>query len=885
MKLKNIFAVMLSVSGLVLAEQAKEKRAPEEKVVRAIQVEEPINVDGVLEEKTWQTPGYSAFVQSDPVDGAEPSEKTEVWVAYDDSSLYVAAFLHDSEPSGIRSRLGRRDDMVDSDWFVFAVDPYFDRRTGYQFAVNPAGSIMDMVLSNDVSDDDSWDGVWDWKTQVNDKGWTVEIRIPLHQLRFPKKSEYIWGVNFSRTIKRKNERLFFAWVPKEEIAYVSRFARLEGISGIQPGRHVEFLPYSVGQAEFKPAEAGNPFQTGKSYGAKAGFDFKLGLKSNLTLDATFNPDFGQVEVDPAVINLSAYESYYEEKRPFFIEGANIFNGFGRGGVYLNANINWPNPTFFYSRRIGRAPQGGVTADGYVDYPNSSSILGAFKLTGQLDSWNIGVISALTAREYAQIDALGQRFSEEVEPFSYYGVFRAQKDINKGQQGIGFMATGVTRDLRTANLEGMLGEKAFSLGVDGWAFLDTKRAWVIGGWIGGTRIEGNQESILGLQYSSTHYYQRPDASHVEVNPNATSLSGWGGRLNFAKQQGQFLFSFALGALSPGFNPNDAGFQYSGSDRINIHFLPGYQWTKPGKVFRNALVIVGPFWNFDFGGNKTWEGYLALLEGTLLNYWSVNTMLAYNPTTLSNTLTRGGPLTLTPPGYQVDLGLESDSRKAVVVEGMSSYYRRPRSGYEWTNQVFLRWKPASNVSLSFGPGLSREQTEMQWVIRVKDPLMMETYGTRYVFGRLHSQVLSTVLRLNWTFTPRLSLQVYLQPFIAIGSYDKFKELAEPRTFDYHVFGDGASQIALENGLYTVDPDGEGAATPFSFTNPDFNYKSLRGTLVFRWEYYPGSLIYIVWTQNRADFSHPGDFQLRRDFSDLLLAPGDNIFLVKITYRWSL
>jgi hypothetical protein len=863
-----------------------EKKAFEPKPVVAVRTEESVAIDGVLSEKIWQTHGYDEFLQSDPVDGAPPSEKTKVWVAYDDANIYVAAYLYDSQPDGIKRLLGRRDSQLDSDWFVFSVDPYFDRRSGYEFCVNPAGSVIDQVLSNDVSEDTTWDGVWESKAQVNGDGWIVEMRIPLNQLRFPKKDEYVWGVNFGRHILRKQERDRYAWVPKDQIAYVSRFARLEGIKNIHPGPHVEIMPYSVGQAQFKPAETGNPFQTGRKALGNAGLDFKVGLKSNLTLDATVNPDFGQVEVDPAVINLSAYETYYQEKRPFFIEGASIFNGFGRGGVYMNANLNWPSPTFFYSRRIGRSPEGPISHDGFVDYPDRSTILGAFKLTGKLgNSWNIGFINALTAREYAQVDSLGTRFRDEVEPFSYYGAVRVQKDINKGQQGFGLMATGVSRDLGDEGLKSLLNQRAFSLAFDGWTFLDKKRVWVFGGWFGGTRIEGSREDILRLQYSSMHYFQRPDADHVEVDPLATSLSGLGGRFALAKQQGKYLFLANVGVLSPGFDPNDAGFQYGSSDIINISIIPGIQWTKPGKVFRNALIIGGPFRNYDFGGNKTWEGYLAEFEAELLNYWGGSVMLAYNPETVSNRLTRGGPLAAIPPGYQVNLNLYSDNRKAVVLEGSAMTYQRPTESTEWDAEVGLRWKPRSNFNLSFGPGYSYEDSQLMWVTQVPDPLMTSTFGARYVFGRIQQRVLSSDIRLDWIFTPRLSLQLYLQPFIAVGKYGQFKELARPKAFAYNVFGENGSTISRDGELYTVDPDGAGPAAPFTFGNPDFNVKSLRGTAVLRWEYLPGSLLYFVWTQNRADYAHPGDFQFRRDLGDLLTAPGDNIFLLKVSYRWSL
>ena len=867
---------------------AKNPNPQEQRTVQAIRANGPISIDGLLEEKVWQDEGCSDFVQSDPTDGAEPTEKTEVWVAYDEKSLYVAARLYDSQPELITCQLGRRDDFVDSDWFIFAVDPYYDRRSGYQFAVNPAGSIVDWTLYNDEWNDTTWDGVWEGKALIDEEGWTVEIRIPYNQLRFPKKDEYVWGVNFRRVIKRKNEKVGFIWVPKEDSGYVSRFAKLVGIQGIRPGRHIEFLPYSVGQAQFSPEEPGNPFETGNKYLGNAGFDLKIGLKSNLTLDTTVNPDFGQVEVDPAVINLSDFESYFSEKRPFFIEGSNIFDQFGYGGATSNANINWSSPSFFYSRRVGRAPQGYVDQDGYVNFPDRSKILGAFKLTGKIgEGWNIGFINALIAREYAKIDSGGERFKEEVEPFSYYGVLRALKEFNEGKQGLGFIATSVVRDLSNENLESILNKNAFSLAVDGWSFLDKNKTWVLGGWLGGTRVEGSQSAILELQQSSLHYYQRPDATHVEVNEEATSLSGWGGRFYVNKQKGQFLFNAAFGALSPGFDPNDVGFQSAISDKINAHLLLGYYWPHPGKVFRNWLIFGGPFRNYDFGGNRTWDGYLLDIEGQFLNYWNFVTMLAYNPQTFSNTLTRGGPLALIPSGYEIDFQISTDSRKPIVISTYQGYYSRPTDGYSWSSDVSLRWKPRTNISFSFGPGYYVRKSSIQWVTRVVDPLMTETFGTRYIFAGFFQRMLSSTIRLNWTFNPKLSLQLYLQPLLAVGEYDQFKELAGPKKYEYNLFGEDGSTISYSDAdeEYTADPDGPGPAADFSFGNPDFNFKSLRGTIVLRWEYLPGSILYFVWTQNRADYSNPGDFNFSRDLGDLFTAPGDNIFLIKVSYRWNI
>jgi len=859
--------------------------APAVRTLQAVRTEEPIAIDGRLVEKAWQGTPAEGFTQNDPNDGSQATERTEVWIAYDDKALYVAALCRDSDPKGIRSLLGRRDSEVDSDWFRFAVDPYLDRRTGYEFSVNPAGSIGDSVLSNDVNDDSSWDGIWESKAALCGEGWIVEMKIPFNQLRFPRRDEYVWGVNFRRIIKRKNETVSYAWVPKTETAFVSRFAHLEGIRGISPGRHIEIIPYTVGQAQFRPSEAGNPFETGSKYAGNLGFDAKVGLLGNLTLDASVNPDFGQVEVDPAVINLSAYETYYEEKRPFFIEGASLFDGFGRGGVYMNMNINWPSPSFFYSRRIGRAPQGYATHDGFVSTPDRSTILGAAKITGKVGGWNVGFINALTAREFAEVDGLGVRARDEVEPLTYYGVLRAQKDIAEGQGGIGFIATGVARDLDDPTLAGILNKNAFSLAVDGWKFFDKARNWVLGGWVGGTRVEGSTEDIHRLQRSSMHYFQRPDATHVEADPGATSLSGWGGRLNLAKQNGDWLFLASLGALSPGFDPNDMGFQYSGSDKINLSVVPARQWAKPGKVFRYFLIAPGVFQNYDFQGNKTWEGALGMIQGQLRNFWRFNFMTAVNPCTVSNTQTRGGPLALVPWGYQFDLSLETDSRQPVVCEGGGTIYRRPESGTEWSAEFAIRWKPRSNVSVSVGPLIGRETTLYQWVMRVPDPLMTSTFGTRYVFAHLDQKTVAAEIRLNLTFTPRLTLQGYLQPFVAVGAYDGFKELARPKSLDYNRYGENGSTVERIEDGYLVDPDGAGPAEAFTLGNPDFNYKSLRGTIVLRWEYRPGSLLYFVWTQNRADFAHAGELRLGRDLGDLFTAPGDNIFLVKFSYRWNM
>jgi hypothetical protein len=808
-----------------------------------------------------------------------------VWLAYDDNAIYVAARMHDSEPDKIISLLSRRDDFVDADYFMFYVDPYYDRRSGFIFAVNPSGSIADWTMYNDGWDDISWDGTWETKTQIDEKGWTVEMKIPFDQLRFKKKKEgeYLWGVNFKRYTRRKNEIVVYSWKPKTDSGFVSRFARMEGITGIQPKRLFELTPYLVGKARFSSAEEGNPFKTGEDFSGNSGIDIKYGLTNSLTLDLTINPDFGQVEVDPAVINLSAAESYYSEKRPFFIEGANIFQ-FGEGGATSNVSANWGNPSFFYSRRIGRAPQGDVNTDGYTRYPEMTTILTAAKVTGKPGKgWSIGLLSAITQREYAEIDLEGQRSGVEAEPFSNYSLLRVHKEFNKGRQGLGFIATAVLRDLENKDLDAILNGNAFGFGVDGWAFLDKKKVWAVTGWAGATRVSGSKARITSLQQAYPHYFQRPDSDYLKVDENATHMSGWSSRFSINKEKGNIMFNAAFGVISPGFDSRDLGFQWDG-DVINAHIMMGYRSFKKWKFIRNWNLLLFTQRNYNFGGDLVGEQRLISIANIrFTNFWEAYFQMSLNPPSWDQERTRGGPLMRLKSFAWYDWNISSDRRKPLVV-GFGGYHlvtdwgRTTRQG-----TISLEWKPGSNFYISVAPRYRYETDDSQWVNNIEDPVMTDTYGVRYIFARLQQKTFSCSLRANWVFSPKLSLQAYIQPFISVGAYTGFKEFARPRTYDFNVYGTGASAISSSDGEYTIAP-GDGGA-PFTLSDPDFNYKSLRGTVVLRWEYRPGSTLYLVWTQNREDFNHPGEFSLGRDFRDMLNAPGDNIFVIKFTYRFKI
>lgn len=850
--------------------------------LEAMRAANPIVIDGKLAEAEWQRPGMTEFTQRDPDEGALPSQKTEVWIAYDDAALYVAARMYDTSPDSIVSRIGRRDADLSSDWFLVAVDSYHDRRSGFFFGVNPAGSIQDGALFNDEQSDNSWDGVWESATTIDEKGWTAEIRIPYSQLRFPDLFEYTWGVNFLRKINRRHEESFYVMVPKKESGGVSRYADLTGIRNIHPPARLEILPYIVSSSLFTNNFApGDPFNNGRKTKANVGADIKIGLGSNMTLNATFNPDFGQVEVDPAVVNLTQYETFFDEKRPFFIEGSGFLR-FGGGGLNSNWGFNWGDPSFFYSRRIGRPPQGSPQHSGFADIPDRTTIVGAAKLTGKItERWSIGSLHAFTAREQAEIDdGTGSRFNDVVEPFTAYNVVRSLRESADGAQGIGVIGTAALRDLSSPYLQGSYNRRSFVLGADGWTNLDADREWVVSGWVATSRIEGTRNRMLQLQRSPLHYYQEPDVTFLGVDSSATSMSGYAGRIVLNKQKGNWKVRTAVGVITPGYDSNDLGFLFL-TNVINGHVGVGYQWYEPDGLFRRKGFDVVTTRSYDFGGNNIGDGYFLFMNAQLMNFWDVSFNSSYLPPQLDNTMTRGGPLMASfYEGWNGGFDVTTDSRLEFVFHG--GYFGARKMGRD--RSIFntgVEWKPSSGVSVSIAPYYDLNFTTAQWVTRVADPLATKTYGTRYVFSTIGQKEFGADIRVDWTFTPKLSLQLFLQPLISVGKYSGFKEFAEPRSYRFNMYGENGSTIVYAGGSYTVDPDGPGAAPAFAFGNPDFNYKSLRGNAVLRWEYSPGSTLYFVWTQNRTNELDAGDFRFGRDFGHLFSGSADNVFMVKMTY----
>ncbi|NWF89575.1 MAG: carbohydrate binding family 9 domain-containing protein [Ignavibacteriaceae bacterium] len=858
------------------------------KKIAAVRLTEKISIDGRLTEDIWKRPGFTELYQQEPNQGERPTQPTELWVAYDDEAIYFAAKNYDSNPDSVLARLVRRDFVWGdpSDGMVLYLDSYGDKRSGYFFYVNAAGTLADGLLENDTKQTDlAWDAVWEGVPQIDQDGWSVEMRIPYSQLRFKETDEQVWGINVERFISRTAETIMIAYTPRNESGFASRFPELIGIEGITPPTQLELLPYATGRAEYIGNDKNNPFNPGHKYIPGFGLDVRAGLGSSLTLNGTINPDFGQVEVDPAVINLTDVETAFQEKRPFFTEGVNIYR-FGNGGTNNNWNFNWPGANIFYSRRIGRAPQGSLPSYDYADVPSGTHILGAAKISGRVfNDWQVGTIQALTRREHADIDLAGQRSSAEIEPLSYYGVFRIRRDFNRGNQGLGILSTLTNRFFNDPALKSQLNQNAFVLGSDGWVFLDQERTYVLTGWAALSRVSGDSKRMIALQRGAGHYYQRPDASHLGVDSSATSLMGYAGRIMLNKNRGALTLNTAVGWLSPGFEVNDLGFG-AYSDLINTHFALSYNFTEPTSYYHNAGISAAAFGGFDFGGNKTLHGYF--LSGYLFfsDLSGVRVSFTYNPESYNARRTRGGPLTLNPINRSYTLDLNTDNRQWWVLNaGADASIGDNLNNHQLYANVEFKITPT--LTLQVGPEYSRDIFHAQWIGAYNDLQAKETFDRRYVFAHLEQTTLAADIRTDWIISPTLSLQVYVQPLIASGKYSEFKTLRKAKSYEFLNYGSNGSTIT--NNLtssgdiesYRLDPDGNGPANSYEISNPNFNFLSLRGSAVLRWEYLPGSTLYFVWTQNRADVEPTGEFNFGRSVENLFDLRADNIFLIKLSY----
>ena len=838
-------------------------------------------IDGRLSDEVWQqAPVADHFRQRDPNEGQAATERTEIRVLYDEDAVYVGARLYDAEPALISRRVTARDEHPDADCVTIFLDPRHDHRTGVTFTVTAAGSQYDSVLSNDNFQDSSWNAVWASAVSHDSQGWSAELRIPFSQLRFNANERQTWGFNVSRYIRRKNETAWLEFWPKNEDGLVSRMMHLTNVDGVRVRRRLEVAPYTAVRQEFVEAEDGDPFNDGARMFGSIGLDVKTSVKGGLVLDATINPDFGQAEVDPAVVNLTAYETFFDEKRRFFIEGSEIFNNFGRGGANNFFGFNNSSPNLFYSRRIGRSPS--VSADGdFVDTPRAATILGAAKITGKTSNgWSIGLIEAVTARERARHVTGAALERTVVEPTTNYFVARVQREFARG--GAGFLTTAVARNLDTPLLKDELTSRAFIFGGDAYYFIDRKKDWVVTGDLSGSHVRGSARAIDELQRSSRRYYQRPDAPHVELNPERTSLSGYTGRVFLNRNSGVWRVNASLWGVSPGFESNDLGF-HGRSDRAGAHSVLLWRKQTPDRFSRSRGWWLAKAWTWNFNRELVSNLWMGCGNALFTNYWRVGACGGYTQRTSSDDRTRGGPQTENPQSNWANVSFGTDGRKWLSFDMWTGHDWDAHGGFSTNGELSMNLKPFSTLSISTGPSIQHSKDPAQYVRTEKDATAVATFGQRYVFGTIAQNRLTLQTRVNWVLNPNASLQVYMQPLVAVGRYDDIKELAAPRSFAFRRYNGPDSSFAYDAGLrsYSVDPDAFGPSPSFSFDSPDFNFKSLRLNAIFRWEFRPGSTLYAVWTEQREDDEYPGDFRVRRDLSRVFSAPSDDVFLLKMTY----
>ena len=825
-----------SIDGMLIPSRASATSAVASRAVAA-----PV-LDGKTDDPAWQTAQViDQFLEYEPKKGAETRFKTEVRVTYDDKYLYILGRMYDPAPDSIVSLLSRRDVRTQSEQLKVMIDSYHDRRTGYEFCVNPAGVKRDFYVYDDNNEDPTWDAVWDVATKVDSLGWVAEFRIPFSQIRFNNKEEHTFGFMVVRDVARTSARISWPLYDRDKQGYFSQLGELGGIRGLSTPRRLEVMPYVVTKNETRPSASS--FDHPQSF--SAGADLKYGLSSNLTLDATINPDFGQVEADPAVLNLSAFEQFFEERRPFFLEGAGIFSFRTACG-----DIDTQCTGLFYSRRVGRSPQlAGIYGD--ETSPTNTTILTAAKVGGRLGrGLSVGFLDAVTQREQGAGGAT-------IEPQTNYAVARLQQAMFGGSGDIGAMITGVNRSM-DAQSAPYLRNSAYTGGVDlRKRFLN--KNYELTAYLAGSLVRGSAEAIASTQRDGVHRYQRPD-DNISFDPTRTSLTGNAERLTISKFGGGFTrFQSVYQRFSPGFETNDVGFQPRADEQMFRNWF-ALQFNTPNKVFRRAF--------FNFNTFQTWTTAALPTALSLNTNWHVQfpnqwwghfgtNYGGFRPT-FADREARGGPAVRRSRDYSIWSGLEGDSRwkytptlffgKYGADEGKSrGSWVEPRVGF----------RISSRFSGSLGAYYEQEVNDNQWV---------DNFGvsgvdtTHYTFARLDQKTLNLNTRINFTASPTLSLQIYAQPFMTTGDYTNWRELANPRAEKY-----------------------EDRYKPYLAGDPGgFDFMQLRSNTVLRWEYRPGSTLFFVWQQGREFSSdQPREFSFRNDINDMFSLHPNNTFLIKASY----
>ena len=844
--------------SLFSSKSSAQNSPPSQKIIYATLIASgSINIDGKLNDPGWKKlPAYGNFIQQDPLENQPPSEKTTIRVGYSKHALFIALHASDSQPGLIIGQLTRRDHPSASDWLTVMIDSYDDHRTAFSFSVNPSGVKIDKLITNDGDSEDlNWNPVWEVATFRNKRGWNAEFKIPFSQLRFSSSKDQLWGFQICRKIRRLNEIDYWNPEPKDAAGIVSNFGELRGLKNLPAPKNLELLPYGLVSETARPKQPDNPFAaTGFSHNINTGLDLKYGMTSNFTLNATFNPDFGQVEADPSKLNLTAYETYFEEKRPFFVEGKNLF----QANLALSGNSTY-SENLFYSRRIGRSPRytPRLAPGAHIKMPEQTHILSAAKITGKSSTGlSLGILDAVTNAEKAVIQEGSRRYREIVEPLTNYAVVRTQKDYRKGRTTIGTILTNVYRNLPNKNFY-FLNTQATTGGFDinhRWG----NDTYALKLSVYGSFISGHKEALQWVQRSSAHYFQRPDAKHLHYDPNRTSLSGLASVFYVGKiARGHWRGGVGYVTRTPGFEANDIGYMRT-ADFLTAFYWASYIQYTPGKIFRNYAVTHNLWTTVNYGGARKVTGANISTHFRFMNYWEGYLRIDRESRILDFTALRGGPALLKPARTSSWFGLYSDDRRAVSFILHGGIRKNDRGFWDAQISPGVSVRPSGRFNFEVSLGYYPNRDDLQYITAKTD----KSGQTDYILGRIHQNTLTLTTRINFTLTPDLSIQFYGQPYISAGKYSHFKRVTHPRAEDYSE-----------------------RFSPYDYRTPiDFNFKQFRSNLVIRWEYKLGSTLFLVWSQGRTDFQQQGDLHLSGDLKRLLQAPGEQTILVKLNHWFS-
>ncbi|MEM9339787.1 MAG: DUF5916 domain-containing protein [Bacteroidota bacterium] len=855
---------------------AQEKKPTVKSYVTSLAQSE-IVIDGKLNDEAWEQVKWGGdFVGHEPEYKAKPSQETQFKILYDAKFLYVGVRAFDTEPDKIVRRLSRRDGF-DGDWVEINIDSYHDKRTAFSFTASVSGVKGDDYVSNNGNNwDSTWDPIWYLKTSIDDKGWIAEMKIPLSQLRFANKEEHTWGIQLTRRFFRKQERSTWQPINPTDPGWVHLFGELKGIKGIKPQKQLEIQPYLVASSKKFSRDTENPFRSsGKEFDGNVGLDAKIGLTSDITLDLTVNPDFGQVEADPSAVNLSAFRLFFREQRPFFLEGNNVLTFPTSGG----------QNNLFYSRRIGGRPKGTLGDEiEYSDVPNQTRILGAAKITGKnAKGFSWGVLESVTNRELAEvIDTLGNRRRELVEPLTNYFVARAQQDIQGGKTVLGAMFTSTNRYGNEVNGLDLIHDDAQSAGVDiDHNFKDRKYGVTLKYMM--SRVYGTPAAIHETQTASERFFQRPNNNHKMLDSTRTSLLGTAGTFSVGKRSGNWRWELGSNYRSPELSLNDIGFLRQ-TDNINNWAWTQYRVTKPTKLFRWQRYNFYHEQDLDFGGVRTSIGENLNMNVQFHNYWEFSHGVWIEGVKVSNADLRGGPSFTYPGGLNYWYWVGTNSQKKVRVTFNNWFF--------WGNNDYVKnsginanliIRPTDALRVQLSPSVSWRRNDLQYINQ------QEVEGSeQYILGRVEQETYSVSMRANYNITPNLTLEFWGQPFIAKGSYNQFKKVTAPNSENYtdrfRLFDNEELKFNESEEKWEVHESSATTAS-YSFDDPDFTNVEFRSNFVMRWEYIPGSTFFLVWSNNGSN----NDLLRGANFSELgsrlKNLRGTNTFLVKYTYRFIL